>query len=169
MSMENDVPQIFTLDNDGNRLAINERPADNGIVRLGITVGNAGTYTIDAVRADGDISLYDAETGITTNLAEKNYTFKTEATETIDRFSLILKARETTGTEITEKQTEVTVTGTNGGIIVKGITNASVKVYSLSGTLLYNINQATGNSFIPMAQGTYLVRVNGNTYKTIVL
>lgn len=169
MSMENDVPQIFTLDNDGNRLAINERPADNGIVRLGITVGNAGTYTIDAVRADGDISLYDAETGITTDLAEKNYTFKTEATETIDRFSLILKARETTGTEITEKQTEVTVTSTNGGIIVKGITNASVKVYSLSGTLLYNINQATGNSFIPMAQGTYLVRVNGNTYKTIVL
>ena len=34
MSINEDVPQIYSIDNEGNRLAINERPAINGEIPL---------------------------------------------------------------------------------------------------------------------------------------
>ena len=49
MSMENGVPQIFTLDKAGNIYAINERPAEDGNVALGYCAAKSGFYTISIV------------------------------------------------------------------------------------------------------------------------
>lgn len=168
MSMESYVPQIFTWDKDENRLAINERPTDNGIIRLGVTVGSAGTYTIAATRADGEVYLHDAVTGTKTDLTNGTYTFETQDTELTDRFTLTVQAKETTGAELTQ-ETKATVTGTQGGIVIKGAKGDEIKIYSVAGALIYNVKQENDNNFIPMTQGTYLVHINGNTYKTVVL
>jgi hypothetical protein len=98
MSMDADVPQLLTLDSEGNNYAINERPMDNGNVRLAYYVGKEGFYTLHALRADGDVSVYDAELDKTIDITSEDYTFQSNATGGINtsRFTLIFKVSENT-------------------------------------------------------------------------
>ena len=92
MSMNADVPQLYTTDADGNAYAINERPKQNGIVALAYYAGEEGQYTISAKRADGTILLIDNEEDKTVDLTEGGYTFYSEATNGVNdtRFTLKL-------------------------------------------------------------------------------
>jgi hypothetical protein len=92
MSMNADVPQLYTTDADGNAYAINERPKQNGIVALAYYAGEEGQYTISAKRADGTILLIDNEEDKTVDLTEGDYTFYSEATNGVNdtRFTLKL-------------------------------------------------------------------------------
>ena len=100
MSFEPNVPQVFTLDGNGNGYAINERPMGDGQVKLAYYAGQSGFYTLSAIRADGDIYLHDAQLNKTVNLVEQDYTFHSDATEGINnaRFTLSLNV---SGEEIT--------------------------------------------------------------------
>ena len=40
------MPQLYSLDGQGVKYAINERPEGNGVVSLGYEVQAAGNYTI---------------------------------------------------------------------------------------------------------------------------
>ncbi len=108
MSFEPNVPQIFTLDGDGNGYAINERPLDNGTVKLAYYAGQSGFYTLSATRSDGDIYLHDGLLNKTVNLMEQDYTFHSDATEGTNnaRFtlSLNLPGDNTTGIQSVESQ-----------------------------------------------------------------
>ena len=110
MSFESRVPQIFTMDANGNSYAINERPLADGSIQMGYYAGKSGSLTISATRTDGDIFLYDKVLNQTVNLAEQDYTFYTDATAGVDnaRFVIILSISngETTGIDA--------VNGTNG-------------------------------------------------------
>ena len=99
MSFNSNVPQIFTLDDNGNSYSINERPIAGGQVQLAYYAGKAGTYTIRALRADGKLWLYDAEQNCTTNLSEKDYIFQSEATSGVisSRFILTFEDDNPTG------------------------------------------------------------------------
>lgn len=92
MSFENNVPQIFTLDADGNGYAINERPFADGTIQVAYYAGKSGYLTISVTRADGDIFLYDRMLDKTVNLAEQDYTFYSDTTAGVDntRFVLLL-------------------------------------------------------------------------------
>ena len=108
MSFEPNVPQIFTVDGEGNGYAINERPLDNGIVKLAYYAGQSGFYTLSATRSDGDIYLHDGLLNKTVNLMEQDYTFHSDATEGTNnaRFtlSLNLTGDNTTGIQSVESQ-----------------------------------------------------------------
>jgi hypothetical protein len=123
MSFESAVPQLFTLDAEGNGYAINERPLDNGQVRLAYYVGQAGFYTITASRAEGDVYLYDAQTGKTVNLSEQDYTFHSDATNgnNTTRFVLTFKVNSNETTSISED------------FCVKNEKTAAAPVYNLKG------------------------------------
>ena len=99
MSLSADVPQIYTLDGEGNTYAINERPLESGQVRLAYYAGKAGVYTINAQRADGKVWLYDAEEDRTVDLTEEDYTFQSTATNGFDssRFTLTFEVDDPTG------------------------------------------------------------------------
>ena len=89
MSMETGVQQIYTLDEDGNRYAINERP--EGTVRLGFYAGENGAYTFSAVRNTmGNLYLTDLLTQKTVNLRDEDYTF--DATAGTDETRFVLTA-----------------------------------------------------------------------------
>lgn len=107
MSFESNVPQIFTMDGDGNGYAINERPMDNGTVKLAYYAGQSGFYTLSATRADGDIYLHDALLNKTVNLMEQDYTFHSDTTGGTNntRFTLSLSGGDTTGIK-SVKETE---------------------------------------------------------------
>lgn len=108
MSFDPNVPQIFSLDGEGNGYAINERPLDNGTVKLAYYVGQSGFYTLSATRSDGDIYLYDGLLNKTVNLMEQDYTFHSDTTEGTNnaRFTLSLNIAggDTNGIQSVESQ-----------------------------------------------------------------
>ena len=91
MSMDASVPQIYTIE-QGEQMAINERPMSDGIVRIGFKVAVAGRYTLSAPRCQfTSIMLVDNETGEETELANgDSYSFSTNAGTFNSRFSLRL-------------------------------------------------------------------------------
>ena len=95
-SMDNSVPQIYTIQN-GVQMAINERPAGDGIVKLGMTIPADGTYTIQSVRNDlTNAVLVDLQNGTETNLSTDSYTFSAKGGTNDSRFELRLSGSSST-------------------------------------------------------------------------
>lgn len=84
--MTTEKPQLYSIDAKQVNYAINERP--EGEVRLGYVATKAGEMTISAKRMDKAVVLYDTETGQHIDLANADYTFKTEAGTYNQRFIL---------------------------------------------------------------------------------
>ena len=95
------VPQLYTVDGEGNSYAINERPESDGVVILGYYAGKEGFYTIEALRADGKVSLYDAELNKTVDLSTEGYTFHSEATDGVNQSRFVLTFSVNNGGETT--------------------------------------------------------------------
>lgn len=170
MSLENGVPQIFTLDSENNSYAINERPLSDGNVKVGYRAAASGFYTISAIRADGDATLYDNKMNKSIDLTSQDYTFYSEATESVDNSRFVLKLGiSTSPTGIDEAQTStISVAGANGNITISGANGCSVIVYTTDGRKVYNgvANNASMNIAVP--NGAYIVKVNNSTFKTAV-
>lgn len=99
MSMDTDVPQIYTLSADGIQYAINERPMGNAEVKLGLYAGKAGTYTLALKRSTaGQVYLKDNESGEVTEITELGVEVSIEAGANDERFSLVF-AGSATGIE----------------------------------------------------------------------
>ncbi|MBQ8190332.1 MAG: leucine-rich repeat domain-containing protein [Bacteroidaceae bacterium] len=172
MSFENTVPQILTLDADGVGYAINERPLENGIIKVGYYAGKSGFLTISAVRADGEIILHDHVLNKTANLAEQDYTFHTDATEGTDteRFTLSLNVKDNGATSVDGLETKVkaSVVGQNGALSVVAAEGSAISIYAADGRLVYS-GKATGMATeIALSPGMYVVKVNETTLKAVV-
>lgn len=98
------VAQLYTLDNNGIKYSINERPVGNGRVQMGYTAPAKGTFTISATRMDAHVYVEDAKTGALFDLANGDYTFTSEAGTFANRFTLVLDSSEITA--IRNLQTE---------------------------------------------------------------
>ena len=109
------VIQLFTIGDQQERYAINERPADNGIVMLGFTAPSAGEFSISASRMDTPIYLKDRETGALVDLSKGAYNFTAKAGTNVNRFEVLMEA---------------TVTGINQVGTTEG---EDAKVYDLGG------------------------------------
>lgn len=84
-----DAVAFYSLDKGGNRLAINERPVADGVVRLGCVLPAKGSYTISLKeKIGGGIQLVDKQTGAVCDLNKEAYTFEAEAVTLSDRFEL---------------------------------------------------------------------------------
>ena len=109
------VIQLFTIGDQQERYAINERPADNGIVMLGFTAPTAGEFSISASRMDTPVYLKDRETGALVDLSKGAYNFTAKAGTNVNRFEVLMEA---------------TVTGINQVGTTEG---EDAKVYDLGG------------------------------------
>ena len=171
MSMNETVPQILTLDSEGNSYAINERPAADGSVSLGYFVAESGYYTISAVRVDGDIYLHDNKTNKTIDLSQQDYYFYSDRTEEIDssRFTLTLNVSGagTTGVAAICGQGTV-VTGEEGCIKIVTGNKTSLQVFTADGRSVCERHINDGISYINVPKGIYIVKVSNSTFKTIV-
>lgn len=93
-----DAPQIYSIDAENTRYAINERPAADGTVKLGFYAPASGIYTIECTRNDCTVTLTDCETGTTVELSEgKTYSFNAEKGFDDTRFVLNGKGAGFTG------------------------------------------------------------------------
>lgn len=121
MSMDANIPQIYSLGLDGEKYAINERPTDNGQLGLGIYIGKAGSYTISATRNSiGQVLLKDHETGIITDLSLKNYSFNAETGTNESRLTIFFGSSSTGISTISQKKADTVETYTLDGRKVTG-------------------------------------------------
>ena len=100
------VAQLYTIGSDKVHYAINERPADNGVVMLGYTAPTAGFYTIEAQRMDAEVFVKDYKTGTLHNLKDGAYSFGTDAGTFNDRFEILFKGTAPGTTGIDEVKAE---------------------------------------------------------------
>ncbi len=89
------VPQLYTIDSRAVKYAINERPVAEGIVTVGFTAPAEGVYTLSAPRMDTPMLLRDNATGAIHDFAEGSYEFASVAGTFDDRFTVMMKAGET--------------------------------------------------------------------------
>lgn len=169
MSMENGVPQIFTLDKAGNIYAINERPAEDGNVALGYCAAKSGFYTISIVKAAGEVLLYDKKMDKTIDLTTQDYTFYSDATEGVDntRFTLIFGNMTPTGITSTNNAS-ISVVASSGCITINGAEGQNVMVFTADGRSVFSGTLKNDALRVDVANGAYIVKVGNSAVKTVV-
>lgn len=156
------VPQLYTLEANNVKFAINERPL--GSVSLGFEVQKAGDYTISAIRMDSPMLLKDNLTDATVDLSTSDYHFTSEAGTFNGRFTLVPN-RSTTGIADFAKNTGVSIIPTEGGINFSGVEGKHVSIYSLNGI---EIGSTQSSGTINLGQGIYVVKVDNTSTKVMV-
>lgn len=165
MSDDNSVPQLYTIDAKGNKMAINERPIENGVINLGISMVSGKTYTISSSRHDGNIYLLDNKTGKTTNLSQDSYSFTaSETIETSSRFTLSFEDNNATGID-GDILKNVQIIGSIGTLDVITHSACNIQIYNVNGSIEATANK-TATFHLPA--GIYFVKVNGVTTKAVV-
>ena len=154
------VPQLYSYDAE-NTYAINERPIDNGTVKLGVQLPSAGTYSIGVSRMDTALYLWDKQEDYYHDLSTGDYYFTGKSGDNSDRFELVTRQQAPTAVENIGNQDVFTLT--KDGIILHE--DAELQVYNTAGQTLVEGTQ-TGNIALPA--GVYMLVINGQTYKHII-
>lgn len=63
---------------------------------------------------------------------------------------------------------EYNLTARKGEIAISSPGKINVQVYSLTGAAIYNSTLSAGSHTIPVKQGIYMVKVNGEVEKVVV-
>lgn len=143
MSFDASVPQLYSLGEGNSRFAINERPANDGLVKLGFYAPADGEYTIATTRCDaGSVELIDIETGKTVDIANNQYTFKATKGTFDARFAISILGK-ATGIEQLSDDTD----------------SEDAILMSLDGRIL---DPASAN------KGVHIRQTKGNTQKVII-
>ncbi len=158
-----DVPQIYSVDYEGNKYAINERPS--GEVNIAYQAKKAGYYKIGVTRMDRAIVLYDKETMAEFDFSTGDYSFETEAGTFENRFILKLANSSATGLADIKKETGVSAMGCDDGIYINNVGDAQVDIYSMSGVLLAS---HVGDGLVRLPKATYIIKVNNLSTKVLV-
>ena len=133
---------------EATNLTIQARPAfeNEDIVAMGYTTNAAGTYTVSLHRKDGlftsgqDIFIKDAQTGITHNLSDNDYTFATEAGTFNNRFSVVYRssALGTSTSTLTANEVVVFKQGNAINISAGSTQITGLTIHDIRGRVLYN-------------------------------
>ena len=172
MSDDSSVPQIFSLDSNGNRYAINERPIGQGVVSLGVYVGTETTHTLalgEGCEGLGEVILTDKLTGKQVRLDQESYTFSAEAGLYENRFDLTLQGILITGIgESATAEEGVKVTAAARTVQVTAPVGTEVQVCNLSGQVVERLLTSDTVTTVAMEPGIYIVSVGGKSYKVMV-
>lgn len=163
-----EVPQLYTVDADGNMLAINERPEADGLVTLGFYAPEAGSMTIEASRTAGKATLHDALTGNVTVLeVGVPYTFEVAgAGHDTARFSINFDGSGTT-TGVGSIRAGNAVISVEGNVLtVSGA--ESLEVFTADGRAVVSESLAGEARSFTLAAGLYIVKAGDTTQKCII-
>lgn len=167
MSPKTEVPQLYSLDSKGSRYAINERPQGNGVIPLGVYIGEVGSYTLgladDTYRQP--LVLRDKLLNIDTDLTTYSYTFNSDKGIYNERFDLRL-SRATDAEDVEFETVSVYSQGEN--LIVKAPEGSDIRIFSATGILLRNSRMIQGQYIEAFAPGFYIVKVGEKTFKVII-
>lgn len=158
------VPQLYTLDGQKVKYAVNSKPNDNAEICLGVVIPTEGTYTISAPRMDVNMAIKDLETETVHNFVDGAYTFMADPGTYNERFVLCKAAFNYTG--ISENGIKgIEIQNAGDGLYIDGIADKPVSVYNVKGVRMTTLN-VSGN--VSLAKGTYIVTMGEKSTKVIV-
>ena len=165
MSSNPKVPQLYSLGEDGQRYAINERPAGSGQIPLGFYVGEAGTYTLKIMSDETtpEVYLVDKYKNEQVLLNREAYAFHAEAGTINDRFEVRLSESVVTGNELSKADAPVRVYTQEGSLYIQVSEPSSVRIYTALGVLATERPLKAGTTKIDLPSGLYLVNLNQTT------
>jgi BspA type Leucine rich repeat region (6 copies) len=169
MSSQLSVPQLYSMDDTGVKYAINERPLESGVVRLGCYIGEAGTYTLAAINLpqDGEnVILTDKLLKKQTILNSESYQFSADMGTHDNRFELSLLKNATKLVTTENNQTSVWCLDGTINVITKA--GNKISVFELNGVLVKETVAKGTRIQIPLEKGVYLVNVAGKIFKSVV-
>jgi len=142
MTLDTQTAQLWSVCN-GVNYAINERPLDDAVVRLGFTAPHEGQYTLSLKRNQaGRVLLTDRLMGTETDLSVEDYVFSADAGTTDVRFELHFDADNVTD------------------IVVKKLDDLKTEVYTIDGR---RVGFLPANGQLP--KGVYVLRRGSVTEK----
>ena len=166
--------QIYTLDASGVKYSINERPADNGMVPLGIIVNKTGSVSISATKMDCPIVLVDKVLETEYDFSDGDYTFDCNTGTFEDRF--VIKKKAADAVAITAKsytrvygEANPTFEYTTEGATLNGTPSITCEATATSPVGTYMITIAKGsvtNSEVTYTNGTLTITKAPLTIKT---
>lgn len=166
-SESEDVPAIYTVDSDGNPLAINERPYADRSVNLFFETAKEGKYSLSVARADGTVSILDRVTGKVTPLAA-GVSMQVELPgkgEVSSRYVALLQESAISAVEAVAGAAENIRVNVAGNIVEVSGATGNVEVFSIDGRL---VEAAEGDCRFSLAAGVYVVRAGKSSVKCIV-
>lgn len=171
MSSNPKVPQLYSLGKDGQRYAINERPAGSGQIPLGFYVGEAGTYTLKIMSDETtpEVYLVDKYKNEQVLLNREAYTFHAEAGTINDRFEIRLSESAITGNELAKADAPVRIYTQESSLYIQVAEPSSVRIYTALGVLATERQLEAGTTKIDLPSGLYLVNLNqATTHKVFI-
>lgn len=171
MSSNPKVPQLYSLGEDGQRYAINERPAGSGQIPLGFYVGEAGTYTLKIMSDETtpEVYLVDKYKNEQVLLNREAYTFHAEAGTINDRFEIRLSESAITGNELAKADAPVRIYTQESSLYIQVAEPSSVRIYTALGVLATERQLEAGTTKIDLPSGLYLVNLNqATTHKVFI-
>lgn len=170
MSPNPKVPQLYSLGEEGQRYAINERPAGSGEIPLGLYIGEAGTYTLKIVSDETtpEVYLVDKYKNEQVVLNQEEYTFYAEAGTIDDRFEVRL-SESVTSNELSKADAPVRLYTQEGSLYIQISEPSDVRIYTALGVLVTERLLNAGTTKIGLPSGLYLVNLNQTTtYKVFI-
>ena len=164
MSPNPKVPQLYSLGEEGQRYAINERPAGSGQIPLGLYIGETGTYTLKIVSDETtpEVHLMDKYKNEQVVLNREEYTFYAEAGTIDDRFEVRL-SESVTGNELSQADASVRLYTQEGSLYLQVAAPSDVRIYTALGVLVTERRLKAGTTKIDLPSGLYLVNLNQTT------
>ncbi len=159
---ETSAAELYTIEAQGGRMAINERP--EGSVQVGYQAPTAGEYTIAATRMDKPVLLRDNVLQITFDLTSGDYHFSSEAGRFDNRFMLMVD-NTATGIGDIVSTTGVNVKPCDSGLNISNLGGHTLHVYGVNGALYATRSQ---DGFLSLSKGVYVVEVEGLKAKFMV-
>ena len=157
-----DAAEIYTVEAQAGRLAINER--QEGCVQIGYRAVKGGDHTIAAQRMDRPVLLRDNALQITFDLTQGDYHFQSAAGQFDNRFMLLIDNSATGIGEIVSS-TGVNVKPTDDGLNISNLNGKTVRVYGANGALYATRTQ---EGYLTLPKGVYVVEVDGMKAKFMV-
>lgn len=170
MSPNPKVPQLYSLGEEGQRYAINERPAGSGQIPLGLYIGEAGSYTLKIVSDETtpEVYLVDKYTNEQVLLNREAYAFHAEAGTIDDRFEVRL-SESVTGNELSKTDDPVRLYTQEGSLYIQVSEPSDVRIYTAWGVLATECQLKAGTTKIDLPAGLYLVNLNqATTHKVFI-
>lgn len=168
MSSNKEIPQFYTLGDDGKQYAINERPLGSGNIPVGFYVGKSGYYTFKLSSGEDweQVCLIDKYENKQVDLCNSDYSFRADEGTVNDRFEIRLSESPTSNLPVSETVNNVRVEGNT--LCIQVGEKADITVYSASGIQKYRAHVEAGSTTVRLESGFYLVRINETTHKVII-
>ncbi|MDD3875634.1 MAG: T9SS type A sorting domain-containing protein [Bacteroidales bacterium] len=173
-SLNNNIPQIYSLSEDQMELAVNSYPKliNNRTVHLGFSTETNSIFTIsadnfDALNPNTTVLIEDLYSNQITDLKTNGYTFSSDKEITNTRFLLHFNVTQTDN-DFNENTTESTnIYAFDNTIYISNNTDdiVLVKIYNILGEHLFSqeiLSESISRIETQLSQGLYIVKTGSN-------